>query len=146
MRIILQFLRWLSLLRLSVDAYSVLKNTRLQTCLFFVYFVQHFSLMWHRHTYRLFNSVDATLVCGHWKESCWAIAANTFMFIGYKVVLICVYVNKSLNSVTIQTKVLDHVLDSVVWSLLLYKSAFKELSVFAFSKNKSCCQNNTRSS
>lgn len=58
------------------------------------------------------------------------------MFIGYKVVLICVYVNKTLKSVTIQTKVLDRVLDSVVWSISLYKSAFKELSVFAFSKKK----------
>jgi len=69
----------------------------------------------------LFNSVDETLVCGHWKESCWALAANSFMFIGYKVVLICVYVSKTIKSVTIQMKVLDHVLDSVVWSLLLYK-------------------------
>ena len=39
-----------------IDAYSVLKNTHLQTCLFFVYFVQHFSLMWHRHTRAFISS------------------------------------------------------------------------------------------
>lgn len=58
------------------------------------------------------------------------------MFIGYKVVLICLYANKIINSVTIQTNDLDRVLDLGVWSLLLCKSAFKELSVFAFSKKK----------